>query len=156
MNMQIGEYTIQIDDDDYEKISQFYWHYNASKIGGPYFRGWVKIDDGIRKHVYLHRYIMDAPRDKHVDHINGNTLDNRKSNLRLCSQLDNTHNAKVSKRNTTGYKGVTYNKRERKYKAQICLDWKHIHIGTYSTAEEAYAAYCKAAVDYYGKFARLS
>jgi len=156
MNIQIGCFTVLVDDEDAEKIGKYNWHHNSSKCGGPYFRGWVRDKSGKRIHVYLHRYILDAPREKHVDHINCDTLDNRKENLRLCSQLDNSHNLKISKRNTTGFKGVTYNKRERKYKAQICLDWKHIGLGTFKTAEEAYVAYCKAAVEYYGKFARLS
>jgi len=155
MEMKIGSFIVLIDADEWENVSRFHWHHNSSKIGGPYFRGWVKNIDGTRTHVYLHRFIINAPKEKHVDHINGNTLDNRKINLRLCFQIENCHNSKKSKKNTTGYKGVTYNKREKKYKAQICLNWEHKCLGTFETAEEAYAAYCRAACEYYGQFARL-
>jgi hypothetical protein len=155
MELSIGSYLVLIDGEDSEKINKYRWHYNASQTGGPYFRGWIKTEFGKRIHVYLHRYIVNAPPDKHVDHINCNTLDNRKENLRLCLQIENMHNCKKSKANSTGYKGVTYNKRERKYKAQICINWHHVSLGTYSDPREAYEAYCKAALKYHGEYARL-
>ena len=80
--------TVLIDDEDYPKVSKYIWHIMA--LG--YINGSVK-----NKRFYLHRFIMNAPSNKVVDHINGNKLDNRKCNLRLCSIRDNVLNCKISK-----------------------------------------------------------
>lgn len=86
-----------------------------------------------------------------VDHINGNALDNRRSNLRICTNAQNQCNSRA--RNKTGFKGVHH--RGNKYYAQITVNRKCITLGVYVTPEEAHAAYCKAALEYHGEFARF-
>ena len=104
--------------------------------------------------VRIHRIIMEAPKGSHVDHINGDKLDNRKSNLRICTAQQNGANSRIGKNNTSGYKGVTWNKRRKLWQAQIMVARKNINLGVFSDPKEAHAAYVSAANDNFGEFAR--
>ena len=108
--------------------------------------------------VRIHRLIMglSASDKREVDHINGNTLDNRKSNLRICLHSENVRNRRRNNVHTNGYKGTTFHKSKYKWQAQIGYQGKRIHLGYFDTQEEAYAAYCAAAVKYFGEFARIA
>lgn len=106
--------------------------------------------------IRLHRLIISAPDNMLVDHINGNTVDNRKSNLRLCSHIENLRNSKVQSNNKTGYKGVYWHTRNKKWIAHITIKRKSIHLGVFSTKEDAARAYNEAAIKYFGEFARLN
>jgi len=106
--------------------------------------------------VYLHRLIMNAPEGMEVDHKNSDILDNRKCNLRICSRSENLCNKKLSKYNTSGYRGVTWDKSKRKWQATITKNNKQYHLGRFNTPEEAHAAYCEAAKRLHGEFARLA
>lgn len=103
--------------------------------------------------VQLSRYLMGFPEGMEVDHINRDEHDNRLCNLRICSHSDNLKNLPLDPRSTTGYRGVSWDKRLRKYTAHITVNYKHKYIGQFDTPEEAYEAYCKAAVNYHGEFA---
>ena len=87
-----------------------------------------------------------------VDHIDGDKLNNRRANLRLCSQADNTRNTRLGRNNTSGAKGVSLDV-NGKWRARIWKDRKEIRIGTFDTVEEALAAYDKAAAELHGQFA---
>lgn len=89
------------------------------------------------------------------DHRNGNTLDNRRDNLRLATHAQNTQNSRISTRNTSGYKGVSYVKADNAWRASICVNGEKKNIGQFRTPEDAYNAYCKAAIDLHGEFANL-
>ncbi len=104
--------------------------------------------------VQMHREIMKAPKDKFVDHINGNTLDNRKDNLRLVTHTENLRNSKLNKRNTTGYKGVRRTKSG--FYARINVSGREISLGGFPTLERAARAYDTAAIIHFGKYARLN
>jgi hypothetical protein len=99
--------------------------------------------------LYHHGYIP-----KYIDHINGNTFDNRIENLRETNQSLNTANSKLSKANTTGYKGVIWRKDIKKYHAQIWKNRKRHGLGFFETIEEAALAYKNAAIELFGEFAR--
>jgi len=99
----------------------------------------------------LHRLIMDAPADKQVDHINGNKLDNRKCNLRLCSHQQNCCNRKGHKGRDLP-KGVC--KSINKFQSRITVNGTTIYLGGFDTPEEAHAAYCEASVKYHGEFSK--
>jgi hypothetical protein len=90
-----------------------------------------------------------------IDHINGDGLDNRWSNLRLSTRAENIRNSRAPSSNTSGFKGVSRSKRSRRWQAHIKVDGRSKHLGCFDTPEEAHAAYAVAAVDHYGPFARL-
>ena len=99
---------------------------------------------------------MNAPSGFVIDHINGDPRDNRKGNLRITSQTKNTYNERLKKNSTTGYKGVGIDKRNGRYFAHIHPHRSMKFLGYYNTPEEAAAAYDKAAVFYFGEFARTN
>jgi len=122
-------------------------------------RKWYQCADGrIAKAEggRIHRFIIDCPDGHVVDHINGNTLDNRKSNLRICKQTENTYNGRKRVVGTSKYKGVHFDKGTKKWRARITPGGKSIHLGLYETQEEAAIAYDNAAIKYYGEFACLN
>jgi hypothetical protein len=94
--------------------------------------------------------------DVFVDHINGNGLDNRKSNLRICTHQQNCENSRKRKKSFSKYKGVYWSKNAKKWVAQITIDGKSKHLGYFELEEDAAAAYDKAAVKYFGEFACLN
>jgi AP2 domain. len=146
-----------IDDEDYELVSQYKWCARWSPGMRSYYAVTnIRKPDGKRIHLQMHRLITNAQKGEVVDHINHNTLDNRKSELRLCTHSQNLHNQGRNSKNTSGYKGVHWYKRYKKWQAQIKLNGKKIHLGYFSTPEEAHAAYCKAALELHGEFAKVA
>lgn len=109
-----------------------------------------------KQNIKLHRIIANAPQNMTVDHINGNKADNRRSNLRICAQAENSRNVRTSKSNTSGYKGVWWHCQNKKWRASITLNGKPIHLGLYDDKIEAAKAYNKAAIRYHGEFAKLN
>lgn len=109
----------------------------------------------------LHRVIMQRVigRNLHatelIDHIDGDTLNNRRSNLRIVNNSQNNINSRKRRTNTSGYKGVSWSKDKSKWMAYINPGHKQIHLGYYLTPEDAYAAYCEATKKYHGEFSRL-
>ena len=107
----------------------------------------------------LHRLVWiyhngDVPNGMIVDHVDGNSINNRIENLRLATPSENNRNSKISSKNTSGVKGVYWYKRDKKWKAQIMVDHKFIHLGYYNTIEEAEAAIIIARNNLHGDFAR--
>lgn len=90
-----------------------------------------------------------------IDHANGDRRDNRLSNLRLCTISENRWNSKIRERNTSGYKGVTWDVNRKKWMAQIMAHRRKRHLGRFNTREEAHAAYQAAALKLHGEFARF-
>lgn len=145
-----GKYTI-VDADDYEWLSQYKWC--AHKKGRGYFyaerRNKHKTDS-------IHRLVINVPKNMQVDHINGDTLDNRKENLRICSRWQNSRNRKKQKKpSSSKYKGVIWDG-ESRWRAKIVVNKRKINLGGYLTEEEAAIAYNVAAKKYHKKFAKLN
>lgn len=92
---------------------------------------------------------------KQIDHINGNKLDNRWNNLRLADPSQNNANCPARARNTSGFKGVTWHKRNRRWQAQIRVRGKPIYLGQFDKIEDAAQAYSRAAEDHFGEFSRI-
>lgn len=153
MELFLDGYSVLIDDDDYDIIKSHIWHARMCGTGGPYVicqeRNHYK-----RKEYKLHRLITNAQPGDQVDHINLNTLDNRKSNLRICTHAENQHNRKMYKTNKSGYKGVYWYKPTKKWKAQISIDGKRISLGYFKDIIDAHEAYKEAAIRLYGEYAR--
>jgi len=142
MELNVNNNIILIDEDDYNLLGKKHIHIVKSR----------KNIYAIYKSDFLHRVIMNAPKGMEVDHKNGNTLDNRKCNLRICTSSQNSMNKHTQKNNTTGYKGVSYIKRRRVFETRIKAGKQKIWLGYYKTAQEAYAVYCEAVKKYHGEF----
>lgn len=143
----VKNHTI-IDVEDYDKIKNFKWSLNGM--------GYVTCDKKKKESFRLHRIILGLfVNDKSLDHIDGNPLNNRKSNLRICTQQQNMHNMKKPKTNTSGYKGVSWDKIQNKWIACIWLH-KSIHLGRFKNKIDGAIAYNTAAIQYFGEFARLN
>lgn len=109
--------------------------------------------------VLLHRLIMNAPPGLQVDHINGNQLDNRRCNLRLCTNLQNSYNFqkyKTKQKPTSVYKGVSFDLLSEKWRARINVGGKTIYLGRFTTETEAARVRDLAAIEYHGMFANLN
>lgn len=130
-----------IDLSDIEKVGKHRWYAST--------KGYVKSQDNLR----LHRLVMDAPDGYLVDHVNRIPLDNRKSNLRLCTPAENSRNVGVSQSNSTGFKGVYFEKLNNKYRARIKYNGKRVSLGCYENAVDAAIAYDKKAIELFGDFA---
>ena len=130
-----------IDLSDIEKVGKHRWYAST--------KGYVKSQDNLR----LHRLVMDAPDGYLVDHVNRIPLDNRKSNLRLCTPAENSRNVGISQANSTGFKGVYFEKLNNKYRARIKYNGKRVSLGCYENAVDAAIAYDKKAIELFGDFA---
>lgn len=138
-----------VDDDDFERLSQFKWHFD-----GRYARRNINGSS-----MLLHREVMNTPDGYDTDHVNHNTLDNRRCNLRICTRGQNNHNQIKRKYCSSNYKGVTYfkfGKRIKRWKTQIKINNKETHVGYYMTQEEAAMAYNNKAKEHFGEFALLN
>jgi len=141
-----------IDDEDYDLISQYKWH--VIEKHGYYANTKVKIS-GKQKNLSMHRLIMNAQPGQYVDHINHNTLDNRKSNLRICTAQQNQMNKK-KKPGLSMYKGVAWDKICEKWSARIKFNGKNLYLGRFDEEIEAAKAYNEAASKYFGEFAHFN
>jgi hypothetical protein len=149
------EWTI-VDPDVYYRLGNFKWHLVGSK-GKFYAVRSVKIDDTRTTIVRLHREIMNAPVGLVVDHRFGNSLDNRRENLRLATHSQNLCNKQKTKSKTSSrYIGVWYRKRHRRWCADIRHNKKKIWLGSFDSEIDAAKAYDNAAIKYHGEFARLN
>lgn len=154
-----GGHVALIDDLD-SWLLFFSWHARRRYNGDGFYaaRGLKSpTGDGAS---YLHREVMGlgSLRDSagvEVDHINGNGLDCRRSNLRLASRTENMRNMKLPKHNTSGFKGVSWLPSGR-WRAAIRSNRKTMHLGVFENIEEAAHAYDSAARELFGEFARLN
>jgi len=157
MIWNISGYDVLIDDEDYERLKGFKYNvYRGDEERGLYYFSRNLYVDGKRTMTRLHRDVMGCIKGdrKTVDHINGNTLDCRKVNLRICTNTENCRNAKTHKNNTSGVKGVCWSKSSKKWQAHIRVDYIRIHLGLFTNIKDAEKAYADASAKYHGVFGR--
>lgn len=149
-----GKFAL-VDDEDYDQLIMLDWCCQSSNNG--HYRA-VTRPDSKKRAIKMHRFILNAPPGLVVDHINGNPLDNRRCNLRLATQLQNTHNRNKSTNNTSGYKGVwkRCDGRAKKWTAEIKVAGVKHFLGGFFTPEEAAKAYNIAALKFHKEFAQLN
>ena len=145
-----GKFAI-VDDEDFERVNQFKWY--AHKNCNTYYAD-RSVNDNLSS-VSMHRFILDTPTDMQTDHINGDGLDNRRANLRICTHAENQRNRSRQSINTVGFKGV-YPDRAGRVRALIMRDGKQIYLGSFLDPISAAHAYDSAAQKYHGDFAQLN
>lgn len=150
MVVYIKNTPVQIDREDLDFFNSHNWRI-VDKKGTPY----VYSSLG-GKTIYFYREILGVGDKVIVDHINGDTLDNRKNNLRVSNKRKNAQNMKSNKNSTSVFKGVSWDKFRLKWKATIKHNNKQVFLGRFDCEKEAALAYNKAASEYFGEFARLN
>ena len=149
-----------VSDEDFKMVNQHKW-YCVPKDNCEYAcHDFGNKDNqyGV-KHVTMHKFLMDTPFGMQVDHIDGNGLNNCRENLRICTQSQNNGNYRISARNKSGFKGVSWHKKTGKWRATLAtymLDKKQQYLGVFENKEDAAKAYNEAAKVYFGEFARLN
>jgi hypothetical protein len=141
-----------VDDADFETVMMHKWYLRPD--------GYVVRVEGSRRTgqrtIRLHRVINQTPEGLFTDHINGNRLDNRRRNLRSATKLQNNMNTSKKKTNTSGYLGVSWCHRTKKWRARIDMGGRNVTIGNFSTKEEAAYVFNQVAIQVRGEFARLN
>ena len=162
-----GKFIVLYDAEDEDKVAAHTWHVMSNSHGAFYVTtnvphpdgGWYIRANGKRERrrdaLLLHQLIAGTPKGMETDHINGNRLDNRKSNLRVCTHAENQRNKGSQRNNASGFKGVYYKKRHKNmineyskpWVAQISYFSRPMHLGVYKTPEEAAEAYDRKACE---------
>jgi hypothetical protein len=153
MIIDIKGYKVLIDDFLAPIIEARKWHIGDRKRG-IYFATSIRFSDGQWHDVKLHRFIKEAPPNMLVDHRNGNHLDCRLENLRVCTTAQNTQNTPILKTNKTGFRGVSCSVKTGKYVAAITQNKRRFHLGYFETAEEAAEVFNKKAKELFGEYYR--
>jgi hypothetical protein len=159
--LALGKYAL-IDAEDAERVLAVNWVYEKNKRSGKEYVHRGAMVDGKNTTVYLHRFIINAPKGIHVDHKDNDGLNCRKENLRPATPSQNHRNMRLNRFSAVPFKGVTYCKRrgrQRRYRASVYESEKEkkIHyLGFFFTAEEAARAYDAKAREVFGEFARLN
>lgn len=143
------DYVSILNVEDLYLVSDFNWRAEiAFKSNGEvrtvYAVRKPKVSETYDSTVRMHRIIVNCPVNFQVDHINGNGLDNRRENLRVVTDSQNTQNQRIKSSNKSGYKGVFWHKQRNKWVAQIGIENRQIYLGSFSNIEEAVLEYEKA------------
>jgi len=153
-----GKFAL-VDDKDYDWLSRWKWHYVKayySKRELGYAVRHPEMKNGKRDTVILmHREIVNTPKEMETDHKNGNGLDNRRSNLRMCTRSQNLAN-QHSIIGSSKYKGVAWHKRDKKWMSYIMKDKQTHYLGYFTDEKDAARSYNKAAIEMFGEFVCLN
>ena len=145
-----------ISDCDYDWLMQWKW-YVAVRRGGPAaVRNSLRGEGGKRRTIYMSRQIIRAPTGTYVDHANHQTLDNRRANLRVCTNAQNVANQRKQAGCSSRFKGVHRNEQRGKWQASIRASGKPTHLGLFTDELDAARAYNAAAIEEFGMFALLN
>ncbi len=140
-----------VDDCDFDMLSKHKWSARQRRSGYWDAITNIRVRKGKQKTTYMSRLILGTPEGMIADHINGNTLDNTRANLRTTTFNQNIQNQKLKRTNSAGYKGVQ--KRGKRWIARV---GNSLYLGRHDTPEDAARAYDKAAKEMYGEFARIN
>jgi len=143
-----------VDDRDYPNLVQWKWCARWSVHLRCFYAGRGIRRNGQHREIKMHRQIcgLDFGDKRQVDHIDHNTLNNCRSNLRVCTHAENLRNMAKHKKNTSGHKGVSWSKDKECWRAEIRANNKHIFIGWFQILEDACEAYRETAKRIHGEF----
>lgn len=144
-------YVALVDDEDYERLMSHKWKWRALITPSTSYA--TRREPGSRRTIRMHREILGTSPGMDTDHINGNGLDNQRTNLRECTRQQNLQNSRSHLGSTSQFKGVCWSKWARKWTAMISVDYRTRWLGNFSTEVEAANAYKRAAVAIFGEFA---
>lgn len=148
-----GKFAI-VDDEDFHFLSNFKW---CAVLSNGNFYALRRIKrSGKWTTIKMHTVLMKTPAGLVVDHVNGNSLDNRRVNMRLCSASDNNRNKKNAPGATSKYRGVHWANAAKKWKASISINNRCHYLGIYASEIDAARAYDAAAYKHYGNFSNLN
>lgn len=143
-----------VDDEDFELLNQWSWCINKD---GQWPYAIRRQRNAIPNTIVMHRLLMGFPQGMEIDHIDGNTLNNQKSNLRICSSRQNKQNRRMTTRNSSGYKGVFYAIHpHNRWRAVISINGKTKHLGHFLDPRMAAMSYDEAAIKHFGEFAKTN
>lgn len=145
--------TAYIDKQDAHLLTKYRW-WVAKNKHVFYVKTEIR-ENGKKRSIGIHQFILGFP-SQPIDHKDGNGLNNRRKNLRACTPLQNTQNCRVQSNSTTGFKGVTFDKRDNKYHVRITVNKKQKSGGLYTDILRAAQKYNEMAIKYFGEFARLN
>lgn len=135
-----------VDDSDFDWLNKYRWYLNDSGYA---------IHKSEKETFRMHRLILDTPKGKDTDHVNGNKLDNRRENLRIATRSQNMANRHFHKDSTSKCKGVYWNKNRKQWQVKICINYKSIFLGSFDNKIEAAKVYASKAKELFGEFALL-
>lgn len=147
-----------VDDECYNELNKWRWHCDGRGYAARTEHNGYDNGKRVTQSIKMHRQILRASKGVFVDHINGDKLDNRRSNLRFATTAQNNRNSKTPAHNSSGYKGVYEDKRnlKNKWQAYITVDNKKIHLGYFYTKEDAAKKYNDVAKELFGEYARVN
>ena len=149
--MTQGKYAL-VDNENYSFLNQWKWYAHLEH------GNWYAIRNyglrPFRKRIRMQQVVLDT--NNLVDHIDGNGLNNQSRNLRLATNAQNLYNKDINKNNSTGYKGVHFNKIANKFQAGITIDGKKVYLGLFENVIDAAKKYDEKAVEFFGEFAKTN
>lgn len=147
-------YTALIDADDVPLVEDWNWHAVVGATTVYAARGMSA--GGKSRTIILHRVLISAPDGMDVDHINGDGLDNRRANLRIATRMENLCNKSIYCNNKSGFKGVYWDRHNKRWRSRIWLNRKQHSLGSHATAEAAHEAYVAGSARIHGEFGRAA
>jgi hypothetical protein len=155
ISKKYGQKIVLFDEQDAHLVDAHTWHVRFDKSTGGFYV-LTNIPKGKKQtSIVLHRLLMEFP-DNQVDHINRDGLDNRRDNLRMCTNAENGRNKGNFRNNKSGYKGVHYHIGIKRWVAYITVNYKRISGGCFDTAKDAATRYNELAIIHHGDFAKLN
>lgn len=148
----------KVDASDFDWLSQWKWCVSwHPRTNSFYAVRKARKTEGGKGVIFLHRVLLGLDKGNPLegDHVNLETLDNRRCNLRIATHSQNNHNKPIRRDNKSGYKGVGFHKASGRWRADIRLNGRSKYLGLFDTAEDAYASYLFAAAEMHGEFARF-
>lgn len=140
-----------VDDEDYEEMMKYKWYTYLRKDKPSYAVTSIK-----GKQIFMHRLIAKTPEGMLTDHINQDKLDNRRENLRHCTHAENMRNVSSWRTNTSGHKGVAWNKKDKRWIAYVVYNGRNIHLGEFIEKEDAIKARQDSVKKYHKEFVPIS